>query len=124
MGDEQAVEPLIAALHDPSMLLRRYAAIALGKIGPISIDPLVATLLDTDVGVRVSAAHALALIGKPAVPKLIDTLQHEEPLFRVYAAHALGEIGAEEAIEPLRAALGDSDQRVSRSVQNALNKFT
>jgi HEAT repeat protein len=67
----EAVEPLIALLHDGSVDVRRSAALALGKIGPAASrasEALAKALMDSDEDVRWAATLALGQIGPAARP--------------------------------------------------------
>jgi hypothetical protein len=121
LGDERAVEPLIAALKDGDSRVRSNAAIALGEIGDTrAVEPLIAALKDGDSSVRSNAAIALGVIGDPRVEPLIAALKDEDSWVRGYAAIALGEIGDARAVEPLIAALKDEDSSVRRYAAEAL----
>ena len=119
IGDARAVEPLIAALKDSDWWLRRAAAEALKQIGDArAVEPLIAALKDSDSGVRRPAAEALDKMGwRPG--------QDESgPAYWI----AKGEwdecikIGAP-AVEPLIAALKDSDSDVRRAAAETLGKI-
>jgi HEAT repeat protein len=74
----EAVEALIELLHDPSLDIRRSAAVALGKIGPPASkasEALGKAVTDLDEDVRLAATVALGQIGpaaRPAVAALRD----------------------------------------------------
>ena len=107
-----AVEPLIAALEDEELRVRAAAAEALGQIGDArAVAPLIAALKDTDKYVRKAATEALGKIGAPAVESLSAALKDTDKYVRKAAAYALGEIKDPRAVEPLIAALRDSDVR-------------
>src|SRR5207302_4503403 len=88
MGQATAadVEPLRAALlaKAPTPDARRYAAAALGEIGPparSAVPELTAALKDADAPLRPLAARALGKIGAdagPAVPAIIEMLSAEQ----------------------------------------------
>lgn len=64
--NENRVEPLIAALHDPKWSVRRDAAVVLGLIGDVrAVEPLSAVLRDPEPEVRWYAADALGKSGRP-----------------------------------------------------------
>jgi len=110
--DPRAVEPLIAALEDEELRVRAAAAEALGQIGDArAVAPLIAALKDTDKYVRKAATEALGKIGAPAVESLSAALKDTDKYVRKAAAYALGEIKDPRAVEPLIAALRDSDVR-------------
>ncbi len=78
IGNEKAVDPLIAALHDKDFYVRGRATSALCKIGEKAVDPLIAALHDEDSDVRWRAVCALASIGNveaiPHLEKIVDDI--------------------------------------------------
>jgi hypothetical protein len=99
--DQQAVEPLIAALGDDDRAVGRAAAWALGR----SRDPRAAEWLVTaleDASLSKDAGKALERIGPPAVEPLLASLNHKKRSVRRQAAAVLrtiydsGRLGQEE----------------------------
>jgi len=118
------IEPLCGALRDKSAEVREKAALALGEIkDPRAVEPLSIALRDSEYVVKVLAAKALGEIGKPAVEVLIAALTDPSSDVRMNAAQALGEINDERAIDPLRAAMNDSDLSVGRHASTAFGKI-
>ena len=144
-----AVEPLIVALGDASVLVRRAAAAILGWIRDHrAIAPLVAALEDENPLVRVAAANALdalgwspadpsmavarwlatgewqecVKIGTDAVEPLTAALGDPNTWVREAAIKALGEIADQRAVEPLAGLLSDQseDLRVREAAAEAL----
>ncbi len=78
IGNERAVDVLIAALHDEDFYVRGRATSALCKIGGKAVDSLIAALNDDDPDVRSRAACALGTIGNvkaiPHLGKIVDDL--------------------------------------------------
>jgi HEAT repeat protein len=69
------------------------AALALVKIGTLSVDPLIGALNYEDPTMRKHAAWALGKIEDPrAIRPLIETLSDDDPQVRSHAATALAEI--------------------------------
>lgn len=103
IGDESAVEPLIAALLDEDEHVRWRAAGSLGLLGDErAVEPLIAALQDEDAFVRKVAAGSLGDIGdERALGPLIDVLDNpdEARLVRDGAAGALEGISTREALE-------------------------
>ena len=92
IGDQRAVEPLIAALKDNTWKVRINAMEALGKIGDQrAVEPLIAALKDTDV--RGIAAGVLGKIGdQRAVEPLKAVLKDYDKYVRNSALEALEDI--------------------------------
>jgi HEAT repeat protein len=106
LGEEQAVQPLIAAmLEDEDSRVRLSAAYSLGLLGDkAAVEPLLAKLGDPseDPKVRGMAAEALAdLRDQRAVEPLIAALRDASVDVRYWAAFALGELGADGALPDL-----------------------
>ena len=78
IGNEKAVDPLIAALHDTDSYVRGRATSALCKIGEKAVGPLIAALHDEDPNVRWRAVCALGTIGNvkavPHLEKIVDDI--------------------------------------------------
>jgi len=96
-NDPRALEPLVDALHDPTDLVREYAARALGRIGDRrAVDPLIEVLKPERWQFRwqtQSAIWALDKLGDPrAVPALSKIAQNpNEPHQLRQAAQAAAE---------------------------------
>ena len=132
----EAVDPLIQALKDENVYIRRGAAEALGKIGDArAVEPLIrawntASLtygVDKDEALSRHAAEALVKIGGPAVEPLIQHLKKQKEFknwdTRRGAAEILGKIGDARAVEPLTKALKDPNEYVQTSAKWALDKI-
>jgi hypothetical protein len=90
---------------------------------PRAVEPLISALKDTDLVVRKGATYALGHLGKPAVELLIAGLDNENALVREGAAIALGYIEDPRAVESLNAALKDPILEVRESAARALGKI-
>lgn len=112
IGDTRAVEPLIEALNDTT-IIRSSAAAALGRIGDQrAVEPLIEVLLtDEDETVKLDVAGAFVEIGEPAVEPLIGVLNNESSKVRNIVVGALIEIGDARAIEPLIEILNKYDDK-------------
>jgi len=125
IGDPRAVEPLIAALAQPSRPspgapagdgaaqtgVRKTVAEALGKLGhPSAVEPLIAALADDDPSVRGSAAAALGRIADArAVEPLADAAFTDKNRgVQLQAVMALGEIGDPRGVEALSLVVTDA----------------
>ncbi len=114
-----AIEPLIAALHDPLEIVRNSATNSLAQIGAPAIEPLLAALHDPLEIVRNCATNSLAQMGAPAIEPLIAALHDPLEIARNCATNSLAQMGAP-AIEPLIAALHDPLEIVQNCAINAL----
>ena len=124
LGDPRAVQPLIAALRDESLLVRCTAAQALGWIGdPRAAGALITALDDSVIDVQEYAAEALVKIGSPAVDALIAALSTSQGSVKEHVAKILGMIGDIRAAEPLIAALKAQSSSVRRAAAIALGKI-
>ena len=148
--DAIAVKPLVAALKDKDLEVRRGAVRVLDRMGwspstdeerigyimaarkweelvvagSSNVGALIATLNDKDPDVREHAVNALAKIGQPAVKPLLAALgKSGDPAMRSGAAEALGKIGSEEAVKPLILALKDKKASVRKNVVEALGRI-
>ena len=114
IDSEEVREALHDALDDEDADVHRMAMWSLGELG----DPRVLDLLLVEQPSKgpgsLQPASALADIGNVAVPPLIAALADQaRPAYqRVNAARALGKIDDERTVEPLIAALRDSDEDV------------
>jgi bilin biosynthesis protein len=122
---EFSVEPLIGALKDENVDIRRMATSILGQIkDPRAVDSLVATLEDEHRNVRMMAAWSLAQIGEPAVKPLINVLRMGRSSARGDVAWALGKIGDQRAVEPLIHAMQEEEPTLQSDAAQALAKIT
>jgi HEAT repeat protein len=88
-----AVEPLIEALRDKEVTVRKFAATVLGNLcDDRALDELGMTLYDLHHEVSQAAALALTKFGSKAVDILLEALNHPEAGIRECAISALGKI--------------------------------
>ncbi|MDP8234055.1 MAG: HEAT repeat domain-containing protein, partial [Candidatus Saelkia tenebricola] len=136
IGDIRAVEPLIKSLlEDKNTEVRLSAAGSLGEIGGSrAIESLILVLGDDKLclpiycrggmGIRddrIQVVEVLVKLGGGAIDPLCKALLENECLdIRRYTASALGKIGDARAVEPLIAALSDSDSDVRGIIPWAL----
>src|SRR5208283_4648094 len=125
LKDPRAVEPLIAALQDTNLDVRKNAAGSLGLLNdPRAVEPLIATLQDTNPYVRQNAAASLGRLHDPrAVEPLIAALQDTNANVRHNAIVGLAYIQDPRAIQPLTAALQDSDPKNRDVAAQALRRI-
>ena len=119
-----ALEPLLAALKEPDLDLRKGVAGALGRMGDKrAVEPLLAALAGAEKNLRMSIWGAFGLIGDTrAVEPLIQALKGEwdEGLS---AAEALGRIGDKRAVEPLIDAIKYGDYTIRGYIAKSLGQI-
>lgn len=123
--DSQAVEPLVRALDDASIMVRESAAWALGAIeSSTAVTGLSRAASDGSPLVRERVAWALGNIERSAgVPALITLLADADPAVREQAAWGLGNIADDKALDALIALLDDRDVEVRRMAAWALSEI-
>lgn len=116
------VGEFIDCLKDRSPVLRKNAALLLGKIADEgSMKALGFALKDEDVSVRRAVVEALSSMHtEESIRHLIFALTDEDPHMRASAALSLGSIGGAKASDPLVLLLADSDDAVKVSAIRAL----
>lgn len=128
--DPEIVARLEQALEkDGDPLVRRSAALSLGKLGPDAKSALAAlekAVEDTNAAVRQNAAWALGRIGASSVAGLRKALKDDDLLVKRDAAGSLGKLEPEDArgaLDELVACctLGNSDVRIA--ALSVLNKI-
>ena len=93
IGNEKAIDPLIATLKDGNKLVRREASTALARIGDKAVDSMLKILNDDDWRVRGAAAWILGSIkNKIAIEPLQNLLNDESGFVKSGAKWALAEI--------------------------------
>lgn len=128
--DFQAVDPLIAALKDPTSAVRSHSVTALGKIAGPQALPAVISALKTeavrsalDIGVCYRAIEALHRLGETAAEHLTHALKHQDKLIRRKTATLLGKTGEAGAVDLLIIALKDEHPRVRSRAAHALGRI-
>ncbi|GAA2164246.1 HEAT repeat protein [Humibacillus xanthopallidus] len=117
IGDVRAVEALCQVMFDASWRPRWRAADVLGDLGDVrAVESLIRALLDEELAAKDahdSLAFARALGGlDPSRSSSLQAASDDQTAFvRTHAAMALGRLGDPRAVEPLRAALRELDQR-------------
>jgi HEAT repeat protein len=104
----RAVPVLVRILQrDPRPMIRKRAAVALGRIGVRTVaPPLVKALSDRSPVVVISVLDALGAIAAPrAVKDVARHLESKDASVRRAAAEALAALGSPDAAAPLRGML-------------------
>jgi hypothetical protein len=99
---------------------------AVVELGTPAVPPLIQALGDEDIDVRRAACRALGEIGdRQAVPPLIQALRDWSSYVRVAACEALGQIGDPQALPHLIQALEDEneDEDVSWAAREAVEQI-
>ena len=117
-GDEDFARQVVDSMNkadDGDPRIRRFLAVALGRIGHAAAVPtLVAHLDDEDTEVMVNSLWALGTIGDPAAADAVaERLQSDDGDVRTMAAYVLGALQAPSTAAPLRVALNDPIPAVS-----------
>ena len=81
IGNDQAIDPLIATLRDNNKFVRRESSTALTKMGDKAVEPLINILDDDDWRVRGAAAWALGKIGDERALDPLKSLLDDESGF-------------------------------------------
>jgi len=125
IGDEEAVQELIATMGDENSGVRSKSMLALVEIGEYSVNPLINALSNENWQIRRQAADALGVIGtKKAVNPLIETLMDENLWVKKSAVESLGNIGDKRATKPLKNILKEDNSEVREAVSDALGKLS
>jgi HEAT repeat protein len=122
--DSKDVSELIENLRgETDRPIRKAAGEALVRKGKSAVYPLIGALNDDDWRVREGCVRALGQIGDDrAVPHLIGLFKDKKTRVQLWATDALILIG-ENAVEPLMAALHDTDRRVRMGAIVALGEM-
>ncbi len=124
---KQAVPALIEALADPDEDVRGEAIDALGHIGDPAAGPALLALYheEEDPDKRLWLASDMAACQyAPVIPILIEALSSADDRLRSQATRSLRYLQAEEAKEPLRKALAqETDPLTRQTMQETLQEF-
>jgi HEAT repeat protein len=125
---KQAVPALLEALADPDRDVRREAIDAFGYIGDPAAGPALFEVYQKepdDSSLRVLLASVLGFCQyAPATPTLIEALSSPDDLLRRQATWGLRHLQAQEAKEPLRKALAqETDALTRQTMQETLQEL-
>ncbi len=116
------VARLDTLLADPDVLVRAYAARALGRQrSPLALVPLYRACADAREEVRISAVRALGVLAdSTALPHVLAALHDPSANVRETAATSAAQLKSRDAAAALRTALGDPDGAVRLAAARAL----
>jgi HEAT repeat protein len=125
IGDTTAFFHVSSCLKDSVEVVRKSAAVALGKMKESRAIPyLFEGLSDPHFSVRMSSASALVEIGEPSVKPLIELLNHPTDTIAVYLAiESLGKLKEKYAVKPLLKELEDDDWATRAFTVEALGEI-
>ena len=123
IGDERAVEPLLATLSGATYVLRQASIEALGALADRRALPAFLHAMNDDTsGVREAAVKALDRLGAPeSIARLIEALTDAAPSVRERAALALEHMGPL-VLQALLPSLESSDWRVRLNTVQILGR--
>jgi HEAT repeat protein len=118
------VPALVQALSDPVLMVRRWAASALGEIGPRAAEAapaLVEVFRDPSVASRAVAMAALCRLGPEAALALLPALDDDDPQVRRHAVVTLGKCDGnpDELLGEVEQAARDPDPSVRAAAIDA-----
>lgn len=120
----RAIPLLIELLDDKDISVRFSACASLAKIGKPSIDKLADALKNGSIQVRKYAAIALGKIGdEETISVLLNGIKDENWQVREAAVQALGQLRTEKALKGIISIFGDDDIRVRESASRAASQF-
>lgn len=139
-GDESALDPLIDALNDKDVRVRRAAAGSLKQLlsriedpqtRAKAVEPLLLAMRDEDKEVRGTVPYALAKVGEPAIGPIIAALRNEHEQVRKAAARAMQEVlptledpeAVIRGLEAVASTMNDNDTDVRRVAFGALHQL-
>lgn len=123
LGDARTVEPLIQALTDSDVDVRRIAVNALGQLGDSrAVEPLIQALADPDMFVRFHVLNALSKLGNFTFEPLIRALDDPNAIIRSEAVGLLGKKRDNGVVEALIQTLADPAAEVRSASVYSLGK--
>ena len=123
---ERALQTMIASVQDGNEPMRNRMFIQLRVLGDVSVGPILEALDDSSADVRLYLAFTLGWFtpGSRVIEPLLALFQNDPEIpVRCKAAESLGRLESVEAVDPLVAALSESDARVRQSAAFALGQI-
>jgi HEAT repeat protein len=120
-----SLDPLTAALNNPSPKVRQGVAWSLGQVSdPRAVDALIPVLKDADPAVRGAAAWALGQTrSAKALDPLLATLKDADPQPATGAAEALGALGDARAVSALAESFSHTNATVRAMAARAVGRL-
>ncbi len=116
IGDERAVDELLALMEDPVADVQLAAGLALGAIGTeTALEGMVYAFTEGSEQLRQAIAEALAAIPEEGYPVLYDAIQHEDIKLRRAAVFGLRRVPTNWALVALYRVSLEDDQWYVRS---------
>lgn len=125
LDDARSILPLIRALSDDSLFVRRAAAVALGQShSQKAVGPLIKALSEDERCIREAAAEALGHLGDIAIPSLIQNLKNEDWRVRMGSLIALRlSAGGFTDVDQIISTLSDDSPYVRREAVKTLGRI-
>jgi HEAT repeat protein len=122
--DTTAFEPVVSRMADSVEVVRKSAAVALGRIKDQRAIPfLIDGLSDPHFSVRMTSANSLIQLGEPAVKPLLSLLDGSDQTTLHLAIESLGKLKTKQAVKPLIKKLEDDDWATRAFVVEALGEI-
>jgi HEAT repeat protein len=115
---------LAKELHDPALVVRQCAALALRQQPAAEAIPdLIFALQENDPTLAHLAAASLVAVGEKAVPALLEILEKGPQQARLEAIRALALIGDERSLQALYSALDDESALIEYWANEGLERM-
>ena len=123
IGDAKAAEPLVGALGDNDLIVKKNASEALVKMDSSVVDALIKGLGDINPTVRGGAIETLKKIGSSAVDQLINAHKTDNENIRILTFKVLAGIEDPKSIDIMIKALEDNNPDLRLHAAGALSKI-
>ncbi|WP_221248546.1 HEAT repeat domain-containing protein [Desulfuromonas versatilis] len=125
-GFQTPPDHLLQALGDESWRVRKEASdlfLSLPSAGELAGQIVELLHAHDNAGLRNAAVDILTRLGRQAIPFLLEEVDCGDPDVRKFVLDILGEIGDNSCLEPMIAALKDSDENVRAAGAENLGKL-